>query len=381
MARLARAELFAHDEIATVHVMNRVVRRCFLMGDDPVSGKNYDHRKVWIEELLVHLASQFGIDLLGFAILSNHFHLILRSRPDCVAQWDDTEVARRWLLICPKHKDNYGHPTIPSQAELDLIRNNPVQLAEIRKRLSDISWWMRLLCQRVAQRANAEDLANSSARTLGKFWQNRYRAVRLLDEAALLACAAYVDLNPIRAGIADTLATSEHTSIQHRIGTLLATPTLNLRPAHPDALPTDLPAERPGQAGDKQTAFAPDSFLSPLPLDETCAPIGPHLAKNPYRCSDKGFLPLTLEAYIELLTWTVKHLNRPPNIHPTIPAPTALARVGINSGNWCRLVNEFGKLFSLVAGRPVIVREKSSRIASHRYRLSKEAHKLLAEAA
>ncbi len=48
MARIPRAEVFAPDEVAIVHVMNRVVRRCYLLGDDPVSGKNYDHREVMI---------------------------------------------------------------------------------------------------------------------------------------------------------------------------------------------------------------------------------------------------------------------------------------------------------------------------------------------
>ena len=110
MARMARAEVFAPDEVAVVHVMNRVVRRCYLLGDDPVSGKNYDHRKVMIENQLQRLAGAFGIDLLGFAIMSNHFHLILRSRPDVVATWDDTEVARRWLLICPVRKNSAGDP-------------------------------------------------------------------------------------------------------------------------------------------------------------------------------------------------------------------------------------------------------------------------------
>ena len=108
MARMARAEVFAPDEVAVVHVMNRVVRRCYLLGNDPVSGKNYDHRKVMIELQLQRLA--FGIDLLGFAIMSNHFHLILKSRPVVVATWDDTEVARRWLLICPVRKNSAGDP-------------------------------------------------------------------------------------------------------------------------------------------------------------------------------------------------------------------------------------------------------------------------------
>ena len=52
MARVARVEAFAPDEIATIHVMNRVVRRCFLMGIDELTGKNYDHRKSWIEKEL-----------------------------------------------------------------------------------------------------------------------------------------------------------------------------------------------------------------------------------------------------------------------------------------------------------------------------------------
>ncbi len=76
MARLARAEVFNPNEVAILHVIGRVVRRCFLLGNDPVTGKNYDHRKIWIEDQLKHLAANFGIDLLSFAILSNHFHLI-----------------------------------------------------------------------------------------------------------------------------------------------------------------------------------------------------------------------------------------------------------------------------------------------------------------
>ena len=96
----------------------------------------------------------------------------------------------------------------PTQAEIDHIRNDPVMLANIRQRLSDISWWMRIVCQKIAQMANAED------GEVGKFWQSRYRAVRLLDETAVLAASAYVALNPIRAGIAETLKASDFTSVQ-----------------------------------------------------------------------------------------------------------------------------------------------------------------------
>ena len=195
MARLARAEIFDPQEVAILHVCARVVRRCFLLGFDSVSKKNFDHRKTWIEDQLKLLASNFGLDLLSFAILSNHFHLILRSRPDVVATWDDTEVARRWLMLCPKRKKPDKSPEAPNEFELNSIRNDPDKLATIRNRLSDVAWWMRLLCQNIGTRANQED------KEVGKFFQGRYRSVRILDEAALLACAAYVDLNPIRAAM------------------------------------------------------------------------------------------------------------------------------------------------------------------------------------
>ena len=95
MARLARAEVFHCEENAVVHVMNRTVRRCFLLSDDPYTGRNCDQCKLWIDDQLVHQARHFGVDLLCQAIMSNHFHLVLRSRPDIVAGWDDTEVVIR----------------------------------------------------------------------------------------------------------------------------------------------------------------------------------------------------------------------------------------------------------------------------------------------
>ena len=98
-----------------------------------------------------------------------------------------------------------------NEMELNAIRNDPGRLTGIRSRLSDISWWMRLLCQQIAVRANHEDAE------IRKFFQSRDRAVRLLDESALLACAAYVDLNPIRAALAETLESSDFTSVQRRI--------------------------------------------------------------------------------------------------------------------------------------------------------------------
>ena len=118
------------------------MRRCFLFGVDPVTGINLDSRKVWIENQLKLLAASFGIDLLAFAILANHFHLIVRSRLGIVETWDDSEVARRWRVLCPKRKNKDRSSEEPNDFELNSIRNDPDKLATIRKWLSDVAWWI-----------------------------------------------------------------------------------------------------------------------------------------------------------------------------------------------------------------------------------------------
>ncbi len=348
MARSSRRDVFDPSDINVAHVINRTVRRCFLFGQDELSGKNFDHRKVWIEELLEHFAAHFGIDLLCFSILSNHYHLILRTRPDAVATWDDTEVARRWLMICP-HRNVDGKPARPSESELNMIRKCPVKLAEIRKRLSDISWWMRLLNQRVAQRANREE------EETGRFWQDRFKAIRIVDEESLLACAAYVELNPIRAAIAETLEASDHTSIQRRINAELKQTTL------------------PAETRRKQLA----DFLAPLTLDERSGETGPVPSQADSRCSDKGFLAIDLASYIELLDWTARQVvEDKPGRTPT-SIPPILQRLGIESGSWLELVQTFSKTFRIVAGRCDRVDCMRGNETGRRFRLTPSARRLL----
>jgi hypothetical protein len=368
MARLARAELFGPDEIAVVHVINRVVRRCFLMGDDPVTGKNFDHRKQWIEDELQKLAGAMGIDLLGFAILSNHFHLILRSRPDVVATWDDTEVARRWLLLCPQRKNKDGSPAEPSECELNSIRHDPDRLAQIRLRLSDISWWMRLLCQTIAIRANREDGEN------GKFWQSRFRAVRLMDEDSLLACAAYVDLNPIRAALAETLEGSDHTSAQRRIEAQRAN-AIGPSDEAGELSPTD--NRQTADAAISQSFSAPDRFLAPLELDEQGGEIGPCGSPSGTRCSDKGFLPMSVADYLDLLDWTARQAVPGKRGSTPVDIPPILERLKLSPTVWCELVRDFGRLFSTVAGHPRIVDGSRSRRSRRRLHLSPRVRALL----
>ncbi len=130
IARPNRSEVFSPDESCIVHVVSRVVRRCFLLGDDPLTGKNYDHRKLWIEKLLQHHAMFFGIDLLCFALMSNHFHLVLRSQPEFVTTWNNREVARRWLMLCPKRKLRDDSPAELKETEINSIAGDAVKLKQ-----------------------------------------------------------------------------------------------------------------------------------------------------------------------------------------------------------------------------------------------------------
>ena len=106
MGRKGRRETFDPLEVSVQHCISRAVRRAWLLGDDPYSGKNFDHRKDWVKNRLIHLSANYGIDVLGYAIMSNHMHIILRNRPDIVKTWSDAEVAERIWYLFPKRKKN-----------------------------------------------------------------------------------------------------------------------------------------------------------------------------------------------------------------------------------------------------------------------------------
>lgn len=356
MVRLARRETIDPREVVVAHICNRTVRKCFLMGQDASSGKNFDHRKVWIEQYLKQFAASFGVDLLGFAILSNHFHLILRSRPDVVATWSDEEIARRWLMLCPHRKNADGSACQPTEPEIKSIAGCPVKTQEIRERLSSMSWWMRLLCQRIAMRANREE------KETGRFWQDRYRATVLSDEASLLACAAYVDLNPIRAAMCETLEGSDHTSVQRRIEAA-SEPVEHLEDQHE------------GKPISQRESV--DGFLSSLSIDEQSDPIGPCESVTRSRCSDKGFLAVSLKDYLLLLDWTARGAVDGKRGSTPACVPPILERLGIAGSSWCELVADFGKLFSSVAGKPSVVDAMRTPHGHRRVYLRRRARELM----
>ena len=192
------------------HCISRCVRRAFLCGYDRSSRKNFDHRKQWILDRIKELSTVFAIDVCAYAIMSNHFHLVLHVDTGRGQQWSPDEVIDRWLQL-------YTGPVVAHKykagATLDRMEEEALATCvEIwRSRLSDLSWYMRCLNETIARMANKEDGCT------GRFWEGRFRSQALLDEAALVSCMAYVDLNPIRAKMCKTLEQSEFTSIQERL--------------------------------------------------------------------------------------------------------------------------------------------------------------------
>src|ERR1700678_3424172 len=125
MPAYARHVIVADDEVGVYHCIARCVRRAFLCGTDPITGHDYEHRKDWIRERLEQLASIFAIDICGFAVMSNHLHLIVRTRPDVVQGWSDEEIARRWSRLAPARDIATGEPVEPSESDLNMILSDP----------------------------------------------------------------------------------------------------------------------------------------------------------------------------------------------------------------------------------------------------------------
>ena len=194
------------------HCITRCVRRAFLCGLDPLSGRSFDHRKTWIESRLIELAEIFGVGLYAYAVMSNHVHAVVHVDPGTAAGWPDSEVAERWVRLFPARAN--GEPDAEGcPRRRDAILGNPDRLAQCRLRLGSLSWFMRCLAEPIARRANREDGCT------GRFWEGRFKCQALLDDAAVLSCMSYVDLNPVRAGIAPDLPSSAHTSVKRRIET------------------------------------------------------------------------------------------------------------------------------------------------------------------
>lgn len=174
---------------------------------------------------------------------------------------------------------------------------------------------------------------------------------KLLDEAAILACSVYVDLNPVRAGIADTPEASAHTSAYERIQ------GRKQRQAQ----------EKSGRSQDKLrgrracAAACPDrdAWLCPVSADGDPPDVARAAASR--RASNKGFLSMDLDDYLRILDWTGRQVRR--DKRGAIPDELApiLERLGMSAEFWLETATNFGRWFHRAAGRVSLLAGEATR--------------------
>ena len=276
----ARHLLVDPDAPGYYHCISRCVRRAWLCGVDPYDGKSDEPRRAGVEQRLLELAEIFAVGVYAYAVMSNHVHVVLRIDPTAAGTWSDEEVALRWVRLFPATADGETDAAACRLKEQTLL-GNPDQLSSCRQRLGSLAWFMKALNEPIARRANREDACT------GRFWEGRYKCQALLDEAAVLTCMSYVDLNPIRAGIAENLETSIHTSALQRIEALRANPAKNEWPL-----------------ASINSAIATDT------------------------------LPITTEEYLDLIDWSARLTRHDKRGRIDASEPPILRKLGLSEQQW-----------------------------------------------
>jgi REP element-mobilizing transposase RayT len=289
------------DATPFYHCVSRCVRRAFLCGDDAHTGQSYEHRRAWVEDRLLSISHCFTIDICAYAVMSNHCHVVLHVDVQKAASLTTREVVERWHGLFAgnllSQRFLAGHSL--SDAEVRMLKK---QVDTWRENLMSVSWFMRCLNEHIARRANQEDDCT------GRFWEGRFKCQALLDESALLACMAYVDLNPVRAGMANSPEESEYTSIHRRIAIFLSE------------------ADQHGPAN-----LMPFRSKSDL-LTPNC-------------------IHFKFQDYLELLDWTGRAIR--PDAHGATPTdlPPIANQLKIESHAWLAMTKGFESLFHALVGR------------------------------
>ena len=189
------------------HCISCCVRRAHLLGEG-VAGS----RKAWLEERLRFLAEIFAVSVGGFSMLDNHMHLLLRLDPEVANGWTDEEVIIRWFKLYPPRGSN-RKPLPPPKLQklIEELLQDPEWLAETRKRLGSLSWFHKCLKEPFSR------MVNEAENCRGTFFEGRFKSIAILDEESLLSVNAYIDLNPVAAGMVPTPEQSKFTSVKARI--------------------------------------------------------------------------------------------------------------------------------------------------------------------
>jgi REP element-mobilizing transposase RayT len=310
-----RKELVCVDDTPFYHITSRCVRRSFLCGLDPVTGNDYEHRRLFIEQRIHLLSSIFAIDIAAYAVMSNHIHLVVKLNPAVAEQWTVDEVVHRWTCL-------YKGPYLIQQ----YLKGEKLNTAEravcstitqtYRERLVNLGWFMKCLNEPVARMANKEDGCT------GHFWEARYTSQALLTEEALLSCMAYVDLNPVRAGMSETPEASDNTSIRERI-----TGGLNLADAIAETI-------------EDQSLRHFDLPLKPLLNFEG----------NTVGAEQEGIL-FSLDDYLELVDTTGRIIREDKRGAIPLHLPPILDRLDIDRKIWISSATHFEKIYHQRFGR------------------------------
>ena len=243
---------------------------------------------------------------------------MLRTTPRLVKRMGAWEVARRWLRVYPGTRVLEGPWIEPTEQQVKALAEDEERIAEIRRRLSDVSCFMSALCEFIARKSNREDGCR------GRFFAGRFGCREIISEGALLICGMYVDLNQIRAGEVATPESSIHCSVGWRIAAGGKT-------------------QRKGSASPSA-----DEWLAPLTLAKDR--LGDVPCQNSRRASDKGLLSMSLDEYLKLLDWVGRQVRS--GKRGAIPAGLApiLARLGIESGQLVETVEKLTQRFRRMIG-------------------------------
>ena len=331
MVAYARRKLLGRDRKAVYHCWVRCVRRAFLCGLDPLTGRDFSHRRDWILTREEQLAALFAIEVEFHAELSNHLHLMLRSRPDVAKRWSPHEVARRYLTIMRIAKCMSDDLPLPNEKRIEQAVRNKKRIQQMRRRLSNISWFMGILCENIARRANQEDECT------GRFFETRFKCRECADPHGMLICALYVDLNPIKAGEAASPRTARYTSAYQRI------------------LAQEQRPNSPNRA---------DGWLGELTLreetlqDETIA----FSSRWGRRASDLGLLEISLENYLRLLQWTARQLRSGQRTAVPKDVETLLDYLEVNEEAWLDTLQRYDSVFCHAVGTPAALEKVAQRM-------------------